>query len=92
MLGLLVLILALVSPCEALANTMVEYNNSLAVDFGSQGVYYYNGASWSQISTNNAEWLTGYDTSLAADFGSTYGLYQYDGSAWSQISTSDVDN
>ena len=70
--------------------TMVAYNNGLAVDFGSSDLYYYNGASWSQISTNNPEWLTTYNDNLAADFG-TYGLYSYNGSAWSQISTSDAD-
>ena len=70
---------------------MVAYNNGLAVDFGSYGLWYYNGTSWSQISTNNPELLAAYNGSLAADFGA-YGLYSYDGSSWSQISTADPDN
>jgi len=73
-------------------NPIVSYNNGLAVDFGTAGLYSYDGTSWSQISTNNPEWLTTYNGNLAADFGSTYGLYEYNGSAWSQISTSDADN
>ena len=72
-------------------NTMVAYNNGLAVDFGSLGLYYYNGTSWNQLSTNNPEWLTAYNGNLAADFG-TYGLWQYDGTSWAQISTSNPDN
>ena len=70
---------------------MVAYGNGLAVDFGTAGLYYYNGSSWSQTSTNNPEWLTTYNGNLAADF-STYSLYSYNGSAWSQISTADPDN
>jgi len=70
---------------------MVAYNNGLAVDFGTSGLYHYNGTSWSQISTNNPEWLTAYNGNLAADFGA-YGLYSYNGSAWSQISTADPDS
>ena len=70
---------------------MVAYNNGLSVDFGSSGLYYYNGTSWSQISTNNPQWLAAYNGSLVGDFGA-YGLYSYNGSAWSQISTADVDN
>ena len=73
-------------------NLMVAYNNGLAVDFGTKGLYYYSGCSWSQISSNSSEWLTAYNGNLAADFGATYGLYSYDGSAWSQISTSDPGN
>jgi len=74
------------------SNPIAAYNNGLAVDFGSSGMYYYNGTSWSQLSTNNPQWLTVYNGNLAADFGATYGLYQYDGISWTQISTSDADN
>jgi len=80
------------SDADNTGNTMVSYNNGLAVDFGSSGMYYYNGTSWSQLSTNNPQWLTVYNGNLAADFGATYGLYQYDGISWTQISTSDADN
>ena len=72
-------------------NPIVSYNNGLAVDFGTSGLYHYNGTSWSQISTNNPQWLTAYNGNLAADFGA-YGLYAYNGSSWSQISTADPDN
>jgi len=57
------------------SNPMVAYNNGLAVDFGTSDLYHYNGTSWSQISTNNPEWLTAYNGSLVGDFG-TYGLWQ----------------
>jgi len=80
------------SDADNTGNTMVAYNNGLAVNFGSLGLWYYNGTSWSRISTNNPEWLTAYNGSLVGDFGATYGLYSYNGSAWSQISTADADN
>ena len=79
------------SDADNTGNTMVSYNNGLAVDFGSSGLYYYNGTSWSQLSTNNPEWLAAYNGTLGADFGA-YGLYSYNGSAWSQISTGNADN
>jgi len=72
-------------------NTMVAYNNGLAVDFGSYGVWYYDGAAWNQISTMNPEWLAAYNGSLAADFGAD-GIWHYNGASWSQISISDPDN
>ena len=80
------------SDADNTGNTMVAYDNGLAVDFGSLGLWYYNGTSWSQISTNNPEWLAAYNGNLVGDFGATYGLYSYNGSSWTQISTSDADN
>ena len=37
------------SDADNSGNTMVSYNNGLAVDFGSLGLWYYNGTSWSKI-------------------------------------------
>jgi len=73
-------------------NTMAAFNNCLAVDFGSKTLYYFNGAAWSQMSTNNTEWLGTYMDKLVADFGAAYGLWQYNSASWTMISTADVDN
>ena len=51
-------------------STMVVYNNGLAVDFGSLGLWYYDGTTWDQISTSDAQWLATYNGKLVSDGGS----------------------
>ena len=65
-------------------------NIGLFVDFGSSGLYRYDG-SWALISTGNAEKMEIYGGKLAADFGAS-GLYEYDGGGWTRISTGDAED
>ena len=59
----------------------------LAVDFGADGLYSYDGSSWSKLTGWNASngglarWGTG---KLAVDF-HTNGVYSYNGSSWSKL-------
>ena len=72
-------------------NTMVEYASGIAVDFDvTYGLWYYNGTTWSRLSTNDSEWLCAYGTRLVVDFGANWGLWEYDGSSWTQISNADA--
>ena len=40
---------------DNIGNTMVAYNNGLAVDFGSYGLWYYDGTTWYHISPSDAQ-------------------------------------
>ena len=71
---------------------MAAYKDGLAANFGTSGLWYYNGADWSCISTTDPEWVATYMDKLVADFGATYGVWQCDGVSWEQISTADADN
>jgi len=86
------LIVAGVMVCFAIMaiNSNIVLASDLYVDFGSSGLFKFNGDTWERISTGNAEGLAASNgNNLAADFG-TSGLYEYDGT-WSRISTGDVD-
>jgi hypothetical protein len=65
--------------------------NELAVDFGSDGLYQYDGSSWSRLAASNPQHLAVYNNKLVADFGSD-GLWQFDGFSWSKLTSSDADN
>jgi photosystem II stability/assembly factor-like uncharacterized protein len=66
--------------------------NELAVDFGTFGLWHYDGIAWNRINGADSEWLLAYDDRLAVDFGSIYGLFDYDGITWNQLSPWDPDN
>lgn len=70
--------------------TMLKSGNSLVVDFGSAGLYIYDG-TWSRISSNSVEKMVTVGSDLFADFGPS-GLYKYDGAAWSRITTADSED
>ena len=61
------------------------FGDELAVDFGTYGLWHYDG-SWTSLAgwnpDGNMEVWTG---SLAVDFGVTYGLWNYDGSSWTSL-------
>ncbi|MHC4687384.1 MAG: fibronectin type III domain-containing protein [Planctomycetota bacterium] len=65
--------------------------NELAVDFGSDGLYQYDGSSWSRLTVSNPQHLAVYNNKLVADFGSD-GLWQFDGFSWSKLTPSDADS
>ncbi len=68
-----------------------DENDELMADFGSQGLWYYNGGTWTQESGVNPEGMiavTVFDTAddeLAVDFGSI-GLWYWNEGYWSQLS------
>jgi hypothetical protein len=61
----------------------------LAVDFGSMGVFIYDGTAWARINTMDASSLGAYGNKLVANFPGR-GLYEYDGSTWQRITTNDT--
>ena len=70
---------------------MTGWANGLAMDFGSQGLWSFDGANWTPISSGDVETMTGWASGLAMDFGSS-GLWNFDGTNWSQISSADTDD
>ena len=58
--------------------------DELAADFGTNGLWHYDGASWSKLTTwNPDDDLAGWSGGLAVDFGGD-GLWNHDGTSWSQ--------
>jgi hypothetical protein len=60
--------------------------DELAVDFGTYGLWHYDGSDWTSLAGwnpdgNMVEWTGG----LAVDFGASYGLWNYDGSGWTRL-------
>ncbi|RPI78743.1 MAG: hypothetical protein EHM45_05475 [Desulfobacteraceae bacterium] len=82
-----------ISPLDAdnTGNTFVAYRDGVVVDFGTNGLRYYSGATWIKLADVDAECLAAYGDKLVVDAGS-YGLYEYDGKAWKQISPVNPDN
>jgi hypothetical protein len=61
---------------------------SLSVDFGTTGLYTYDGTTWDRINSNNPAGLGAYASKLVANFPGM-GLYEYDGTDWQRINTND---
>jgi hypothetical protein len=57
---------------------------SLFSDFGSAGLWYWNGSAWSKINTASPASMVASGTILYANF-TGYGLWKWNGNAWSQI-------
>lgn len=64
-----------------LSGAGVLVSKNLVADFGSQGLYFYDGTSWNGLLNWDAENIIGWGNKLVADFGDK-GLYLYDGSLW----------
>ena len=62
------------------------FGDELAVDFGVDGLWHYDGAAWSQLNALNPSGIEEWSGGCAADF-STSGLWNYDGASWSQLTT-----
>jgi hypothetical protein len=73
-----------------IGNEMAVYirrlDSELIVDFGSGGIWDYDGSSWTGLASSNPEHLAVYDNKLVGDFGSG-GLWEFDGTSWSQLTT-----
>jgi len=68
----------------------VANGNTLVVDFGSLGLWQYNG-TWTKLSDADVEYLGLYSDKLVADLGSL-GLWEYNGTSLSQLTSADADN
>ena len=60
--------------------------DELAVDFGSNGLWHYDGAWWSNLTDLNPDGMVEWSGGLAVDF-DTYGAWNYEGTTWSQGSS-----
>jgi subtilisin family serine protease len=67
------------------------YGPDLAVDFGSGGIWDYDGSAWSGLTSSNPEDLAVYDNKLVGDFG-LGGLWEFDGTSWTKLTSSDAEN
>jgi hypothetical protein len=61
----------------------------LTVDFGSSGLYTYDGTTWDRINGNNPAGLGAYSSKIVANFPGL-GLYEYDGIDWQLINSNDT--
>jgi len=78
---------------ELVAPTLFSNGDELAVDFGTNGLWHYGGASWSNLTPWNpdddlAGWHGG---GMAVDFGGD-GLWNHDGASWSKKTPWHCDN
>ena len=63
----------------------IHPGDELAADFGTNGLWHYDGASWSKLTTwNPDDDLAGWSGGMAVDFGGD-GLWNHDGSLWSML-------
>ena len=60
-------------------------------DFGSSGLWKYDGSAWTQLSSANPIHMSSTGSLLYADFGPSYGIYKYNGANWSQLTSSSAD-
>ncbi len=56
----------------------------LYADFGSNGLYSYNGSDWTKINDSSPSSMAASDSNLFANYGS-WGLWKWDGTSWTQI-------
>jgi hypothetical protein len=52
------------------------------------GIWMYNGSTWTQVTANNPEAMAASGFLLYGDFGPT-GIWMYSGTTWSQITPND---
>jgi len=61
------------------------FGDELAVDFGGNGLWHYNGSGWASLASWNPDGMAEWNGGLAVNFGASYGLWNYDGTIWSQL-------
>jgi hypothetical protein len=75
---------AVTVPC---AGTPVSFGDELAADFGGNGLWHFDGTTWSKKSNwDPQDDLAGWNGGVAVDFGA-YGVWSHNGTAWSKMST-----
>ena len=65
--------------------------DELAVDFGTYGLWHYDGSTWTSLAGWNPESMVKWRTGFTVDF-DTYGLWNYDGSSWTSLAGWDPSN
>jgi len=60
-----------------------------AGDFGSFGLWSYNGSDWTLLTTLNAKVMDAWNNGLAAYFAGS-GIWNYNGSSWDLLTTSNA--
>jgi len=82
-----------ISPRDA--EGLCGVGGDLYVDFGSIGLYTWDGILLERIATWDPEAMTGVGDTLYVDFGGVStggrGLYKYKADAWSRINTNDAE-
>ncbi len=63
----------------------------VAVDFGANGLYAYDGSNLTELTSLNPESITSWNGKLVGDFGS-YGLWLYDGNSWKGLTGWNAEN
>jgi hypothetical protein len=61
-------------------------NDELAVDFGTSGLWHYDGSTFTQLNGQSPEAMEYWNGGLAGDFAAS-GLWNYDGSSWNLLTT-----
>jgi hypothetical protein len=61
-------------------------DDELAVDFSTNGLWHYNGDTWTQINGQSPETMEAWNGGLAGDFNGN-GLWTYNGSSWNLLTT-----
>jgi hypothetical protein len=64
---------------------LVGIEGNLYTDFGTLGLYQYNGA-WTQLSSADSNCLGYYGSKLVANF-AAYGLYEYSNGSWNSLTS-----
>ena len=65
-------------------NPLTTFCDELAVDFSANGLWHYDGSSWTSLAGWNPDGMVDWTGGLAVDF-DTYGAWNYDGTTWSQL-------
>ncbi len=65
---------------------MVVSGSNLYVDSGGSGLWLWNGAAWSQLSSANPESMVFFGSNLYVDFGGS-GLWLWNDATWSQLTS-----
>jgi len=69
---------------EATTSSISNIIYELAVDFAANGLWHYNGTTWTQLIGQSPEAMEDWDGGLAADFAAS-GLWNYSGSSWNLL-------
>ena len=62
-----------------------EYLTKLYADFAGNGIWKYDGTSWSQITPNVPTAMTASGSLLYGNFGTGAGIWKWNGSSWTQV-------
>ena len=63
--------------------SLINWNGNLVADFGDNGMWYHDGASWNWMTNKgHVKQMVVWDSKLVVDFGTAYGLQYYDGLSW----------